>query len=99
MGSGSEFAPGPLGRIGNIAARYFEEAEIEGPAARHRIEFLGGEFFRGQVAHFALRSHCISPLIWPARSSNAGAATFSVTALVTPVNRYPIDIFVMAITI
>jgi hypothetical protein len=32
MGSGGEFAPRPLGRIGNIAARYFEEAEIEGPA-------------------------------------------------------------------
>jgi hypothetical protein len=63
MGSGGEFAPRPLGRIGNIAARYFEEAEIEGPAARHRIEFLGGECFGGQVAHFALRSHRISPLI------------------------------------
>jgi hypothetical protein len=28
--------PHPLGRTSNIAARYFEGAEIEGPAARHR---------------------------------------------------------------
>jgi hypothetical protein len=40
MGS-EQLVPDPLGRIGNIAGRYFEEAEVsEGKAAGHHVEFL-----------------------------------------------------------
>jgi hypothetical protein len=36
-----ELVPHPLGCTGNIAARHSEAEELDGPGARHRVDFLG----------------------------------------------------------